>query len=142
MQYTVELPWVTPTGNATTLWHWSKRVKEKKKWFVMMQAKMRHIPKAAQGEVRHVHIVRFGPRTLDDENLRWGAKYILMDNLRPPKITRGVYKSGKRKGQKWIKNQLGLSLIWDDDPLHCMVTWEQVKCPSNQAKTIITITTA
>ena len=86
-------------------------------WFGLIRANegFLDIPRA-QGR-RKVTVIRHTGRILDDENLAFSAKPIF-DVLRPARTDEGVYKSGKRKGEAWIRRRIGHGLIQEDDPAH------------------------
>lgn len=139
VQFTIREPF--PGLNTTANWHYWTRIKEKARWFMLIRAALGSatIPKPVKGELRRVRVDRYSTHKMDRTNLYGGAKYIIEDNLRIPKVTRGVYKTGKRKGQPWIKNQLGVGLIYDDDDAHCDLTCYHIPCHHGEERTVITI---
>jgi hypothetical protein len=79
---TLEIPEATPSDNATRWAHWCKKAALRKRWAwlvkaAMLEAKVFQAPKYPKAIVT---IERHGPRSLDADNARMGAK-CLMDSL-------------------------------------------------------------
>lgn len=141
MKVELVIPEAYPGLNTTINWHFAVRLREKARWWALIRAAMgsQAIPKPQQGELRRVTVDRYSTHRMDRANLYGGAKYIIEDNLRLPRVTRGIYKTGKRKGQPWLKQQIGVGLIFDDDDAHCDLKCNHVSCRKGEERTVITI---
>lgn len=117
MNWTLRIDHIPPSGNVVMRMHWRVYHRLLEDWFLLVRGAggFLDIP-TARGK-RRVTVVRYGRRTLDDENLAFSTKPIF-DVLRPEKVEEGVYKSGKHKGEPWRRKRLGHGLILEDDPTH------------------------
>ena len=73
---------------------------------------------------RRLTITRHGARPLDRDNLYASVKPVVYV-LRPPKVERGVFKSGPKKGQAWERRRIGHGLILEDDAAHLDLVVQQ-----------------
>jgi len=114
MNWTLQLPGVTPSLNVLRDLHWARYKKMREEWFLKLRAKWGASAIPVPTGRRLVVIVRYGKRALDPDNLQGGVKP-LVDALKPGRTERGVYKSGVKAGQSWVRTRLGLGLILEDD---------------------------
>lgn len=122
------IPEMTPGLNAMLRTHWVIRANEKERWYWLLLTASRNVPKASKP--RNVTVTRYTPhKFLDRVNLWGGVKEVVEDNLRPAKVTSGVHKTGKKKGQPWTRSQIGLGLIVDDSDQWCVLQVLQEKGP-------------
>jgi hypothetical protein len=132
MSWTITIPDIPPSLNQDLRRHWSKRQKEKKRWFSMLFYLVAHAKVPAAAGRRRVTIERRGHGILDYDNLVASCKAVIIDNLRPAK----VWKLNKGK----VRRQEGLGLIRDDSPTWVEVDYRQVRVPRGQAQvTVLTI---
>lgn len=104
---------IPPSGNKLKRMHWARYSQLMRDWYGLIRVSPAFvfIPKAV-GK-RWVGITRVSARELDRDNL-WASVKPVVDVLRPAKFEQGVYKSGKCKGETWIRQRIGHGLILDD----------------------------
>lgn len=128
-----------PSDNAQRRWHFAHAKREQEAWFWKLRAALHHVPKATG--FRRVTITRFAHGLFDvGDNLGGAHKSLVRDLLRPMKRESGIYKSGKRKGEPWARESIGLGLIIGDGPKEAEFVYMQVRISRKLSPyTIVTI---
>jgi len=118
MMYVLKLPYPTKSNNELVRMHWAAYQRHRREMDAIMQAERRKVGllTAVGGERRKVVITRYGPRTLDHDNLVGGVKP-LIDALR------------------------GAGVIWEDDPTHIDLEVHQRKSTGGHRHTRVEIYT-
>lgn len=138
MSWTLTIPEVPPSGNVLKRLHWAPYGALLKRWFWLVRAAQgfSQIPKAT-GK-RRLTITRRGARPLDRDNLYASVKPVV-DVLRPPKVERGVFRSGPKKGQAWERRRIGHGLILEDDAAHLELVVQQAPLPRGQKPHLVLV---
>ena len=138
MTWLIVIPRPSPLKNEIAHLHWFALRKIKKEWYLSLAHWGKGIPKATG--FREVVITRYSIGSPDPDGIVYGAAACIVDNLRPHKIEKGIFKTGKKKGQPWRKEWLGLGLITDDSQGQARITYRQVKVKTRaEARTEIEI---
>lgn len=115
--WTLRIRTIAPSGNVILRMHHNVYGRLLALWFGLIRGSeaFLDIPRA-RGR-RKVTVIRHSRGKLDQDNLEFSAKPIF-DVLRPARTDEGVYKTGKRKDEPWIRRRIGHGLIVEDDPAH------------------------
>jgi hypothetical protein len=113
--WTIQLPYVTPSGNQTLRQHWATRATEQEalSWMIRSALNKQTAIPWARGK-RRLTITRHGKRELDQDNLSAGCK-TLIDII-------------KR-----------FHLILDDCPRNCELIFNQAKCGKSDPHMVLMI---
>jgi hypothetical protein len=105
---------VPPSGNVLKRMHWRLYENLIKKWFLLIRAAEGFLKVSKPTGKRWILMIRHAHRMIDKDN-RYFATKPIVDVLRPAKHTSGIFKTGKRAGQPWSRDQLGHGLIREDN---------------------------
>lgn len=117
--WTITIDRPTPSLNETRKLNPFALQNLKKEWFYLLSSALNlaGVPRA-HGQPRVILVERGSSGELDHDNLVGGAKEVLVDNLREPKVW--TLKGGK------VRTRIGTGTIVDDDAAWVRVTYLQV----------------
>lgn len=140
MTWILDIPLEPKSMNHRLRQHWGEAKRVQAIWMAHLwaAARLQRVPAAITK--RRVTITSYRHGELDFDNLVAACKEVILDNLRPPKFEKGVYKTGKRKGEYWQRHRSGLGLIFEDSPTWLEAVYRQEKISrSKPVRTVIEI---